>query len=166
MEFIQRLASPQQALATHQEEANTQHYEVPTSFLQLCLGPRMKYSSCFYPSLANPDGTSKSISAAKESLGEAEEAMLKMYTVKAGLGPIKGEEDSTGGEGLKILDLGCGWGSLGLYLAEVSARSLISYEALKFCLDVPQSIHQDAFQLTHPKDLYRRRMQGKGLWQR
>lgn len=130
MEFIQRLASPQQALATHQEEANAQHYEVPTSFLQLCLGPRMKYSSCFYPSLANPDGTSKSISAAKESLGEAEEAMLKMYTVKAGLGPIKGEEGSTGGEGLKILDLGCGWGSLGLYLAEVSARSLIPDDTL------------------------------------
>jgi hypothetical protein len=32
--MIQRLGSPQQALATHQEEANAQHYEVPTSFLQ------------------------------------------------------------------------------------------------------------------------------------
>lgn len=120
MEFIQRLASPKQALATHQEEANAQHYEVPTSFLQLCLGPRMKYSSCFYPSLVNPDGSSKGISSATESLGEAEEVMLKMYTVKAGLGPVMGDEGSTGGEGLKILDLGCGWGSLGLYLAEVS----------------------------------------------
>ncbi|KAI5452573.1 hypothetical protein NCC49_000734 [Naganishia albida] len=125
MEFVQRLGSPQQALATHQEEANAQHYEVPTSFLKLCLGPRMKYSSCFYPSIANADGTSKPISYAKESLGEAEEAMLKMYTVKAGLGPIKGEEGSTGGEGLKILDLGCGWGSLGLYLAEMYPKASI-----------------------------------------
>ncbi|KAJ9099862.1 hypothetical protein QFC21_003866 [Naganishia friedmannii] len=125
MEYVQRLASPQQALATHQEEANAQHYEVPTSFLELCLGPRMKYSSCFYPSLANADGTSKPISYAKESLGEAEEAMLKMYTVKAGLGPVKGEAESTEGEGLKMLDLGCGWGSLGLYLAEKYPKASI-----------------------------------------
>lgn len=125
MEMITRLSSPSQPLATHQAEANAQHYEVPTAFLELCLGPRMKYSSCVYPSLILPDGRARSISAAKESLGEAEVAMLETYTVKAGLGPRKdqlekeGKDGQKAGEGLKLLDLGCGWGSLGLYLAEV-----------------------------------------------
>jgi cyclopropane fatty-acyl-phospholipid synthase-like methyltransferase len=50
-----------------------------------------------------------------ETLAMAEEAMLEMYTEKAGLG--SGE-----GEGLRLLDLGCGWGSLGLYLAQVCGR--------------------------------------------
>lgn len=128
MEMITRLSSPSQPLATHQAEANAQHYEVPTAFLQLCLGPRMKYSSCVYPSLILPDGRARAASSAKETLGEAEVAMLETYTVKAGLGSRKdqlekeGKDGSKAGEGLKLLDLGCGWGSLGLYLAEVCAE--------------------------------------------
>ena len=117
-------------IAIEQDKANEQHYEVPTAFLQLCLGPRMKYSSCLWES-------------PKSGLSDAEDAILSSYCVDARLGKglrgvgagsqpqgtsdIRGEkvtvqewEAGNEGEGLRILDLGCGWGSLGLFLAEVS----------------------------------------------
>jgi cyclopropane-fatty-acyl-phospholipid synthase len=84
-------ASP---IAIETAAANAQHYELPTRFFQLCLGRRMKYSSCYYP-----DGA--------ETLDEAEEAMLALYGERAQL------ED-----GQRILELGCGWGSLTLWMAE------------------------------------------------
>ncbi|HZZ56762.1 MAG TPA: cyclopropane-fatty-acyl-phospholipid synthase family protein [Opitutaceae bacterium] len=81
-------------LAERTADANAQHYEVPTAFYQACLGPRLKYSSCLFPT-------------GNETLAEAEEAMLGVYVERAGLA-----------DGQEILDLGCGWGSLTLYLAE------------------------------------------------
>jgi cyclopropane-fatty-acyl-phospholipid synthase len=84
-------ASP---IAIETAAANAQHYELPTRFFRLCLGRRMKYSSCYYPSGA-------------ETLDEAEEAMLALYGERAQL------ED-----GQRILELGCGWGSLTLWMAE------------------------------------------------
>ena len=38
-------------IATDTADANAQHYEVPTEFFRLCLGPRLKYSSCLYDAL-------------------------------------------------------------------------------------------------------------------
>ena len=84
----------QSAIAIETAAANEQHYELPTRFFQLCLGKRLKYSSCFYPT-------------GNESLDEAEEAMLALYAERAEL------ED-----GQHILELGCGWGSLTLWMAE------------------------------------------------
>ena len=81
-------------LALHVDEANRQHYEVPADFFKACLGPRLKYSSCFYPT-------------GKETLAEAEEAMLSLYGARAGLA-----------DGQDVLELGCGWGSLTLWMAE------------------------------------------------
>jgi cyclopropane-fatty-acyl-phospholipid synthase len=81
-------------VAEETRAANEQHYEVPTAFYRFCLGPRLKYSGCLYPT-----GT--------ESLGQAEEAMLALYVERAQLA-----------DGQEILELGCGWGSLSLYLAE------------------------------------------------
>ena len=78
------------AIAT--EEAKEQHYEVPTDFFKLSLGPWLKYSSCYWPSGCT-------------SLRGAEEAMLEKICERA---EIK--------DGMRILDLGCGWGSCGLYL--------------------------------------------------
>lgn len=90
--FVQQLkAGP---IAIHTDAANQQHYEVPAEFFRKVLGARMKYSSGFWPAGVN-------------SLDAAEEAMLALYTQRAGI------ED-----GQEILDLGCGWGSLALYLAE------------------------------------------------
>jgi cyclopropane-fatty-acyl-phospholipid synthase len=83
-------ASP---IATETDAANAQHYELPASFFAAHLGPHLKYSCCLY-------------SRGDETLGEAEQAMLALYAERAQL------ED-----GQTILDLGCGWGSLALWLA-------------------------------------------------
>ena len=84
-------ASP---IAIETDAANAQHYELPTRFFQLCLGTRLKYSSCYYRT-----GT--------ETLDQAEEAMLALYGERAGLA-----------DGQRILELGCGWGSLTLWMAQ------------------------------------------------
>ncbi len=81
-------------IAIHTDDANQQHYEVPTDFFKVVLGPRMKYSSCWWDD-RTPD------------LAAAEETMLALTCDRAGLAP-----------GHRILELGCGWGSLSLYMAE------------------------------------------------
>lgn len=81
-------------IAMDTEAANRQHYELPAEFFKLCLGPRLKYSCCFYPT-------------GSESLAEAEEAMLQLYAERAELANHQ-----------SILELGCGWGSLTLWMAE------------------------------------------------
>lgn len=92
-------ASP---IAVKTEVANEQHYEVPTEFFQLCLGPRMKYSSGYWP---KEDTT----------FAESEEAMLELTCQRAGLG-----------DGQDVLELGCGWGSLTLWMAERYPNSRIT----------------------------------------
>jgi cyclopropane-fatty-acyl-phospholipid synthase len=82
------------AIAEHADAANRQHYELPPAFFALFLGPKRKYSSCLYPT-----GT--------ETLGEAEAIALAETVTHAGL---------AGGQ--EILELGCGWGSLSLFMAE------------------------------------------------
>ncbi len=76
------------------DRANEQHYEVPAEFFAQVLGENRKYSCCYWPT-----GVS--------TLGEAEAAALKMTVERAGIR-----------DGMKILDLGCGWGSLSLWVAE------------------------------------------------
>jgi cyclopropane-fatty-acyl-phospholipid synthase len=84
----------QSPIAIHTDAANTQHYEVPAAFFELALGKRLKYSSCYYP-------------RGNETLDEAELAMLDRYFEAAELR-----------DGQDILELGCGWGSLTLTMAE------------------------------------------------
>jgi cyclopropane-fatty-acyl-phospholipid synthase len=91
-QFITMLRNSPIAVLT--EAANEQHYEVPPEFFQLILGKNRKYSCCYYPSGA-------------ESLEEAEEKMLALTCERAQLR-----------DGLDILELGCGWGSLTLWMAE------------------------------------------------
>jgi len=81
-------------IAAQVEKPNEQHYELPAEFFRLVLGPRLKYSSCYWP-----EGVT--------TLAEAEEAMLALSCGRAGV------ED-----GMELLDLGCGWGSLSFWLAE------------------------------------------------
>lgn len=80
-------------IAIETTAANTQHYEVPSDFFAVHLGPAMKYSCCLYPT-------------GEETLEQAEHAMLTCYAERAGIA-----------DGQRILDLGCGWGSLSLWLA-------------------------------------------------
>jgi len=90
--FVRELCESPVALSV--EAANVQHYEVPAEFFARILGPRMKYSACLWP-------------AGVDDLAAAEEAMLELTAARAGI------ED-----GMRVLDLGCGWGSLSLWLAE------------------------------------------------
>ncbi len=80
-------------VALHTDAANDQHYEVPAAFFEHVLGRYLKYSCALWPL-----GT--------ESLDDAEAAMLEVTCQRAGLT-----------DGQRILELGCGWGSLSLWMA-------------------------------------------------
>ncbi len=100
LDFVRELkASP---IAIKTAAANEQHYEVPTEFFRLCLGPRMKYSSGYWPSETT-------------SFADSEEAMLWLTCERAELA-----------DGMEILELGCGWGSLTLWMAEKFPRAKIT----------------------------------------
>ncbi|MEO8809033.1 MAG: cyclopropane-fatty-acyl-phospholipid synthase family protein [Rhodanobacter sp.] len=93
--FSERIAELRHSpVAIHTDAANAQHYELPPAFFELCLGKQLKYSGCYYP-------------RGDESLEQAEEAMLRLYAERAQLS-----------NGQQILELGCGWGSLTLWMAE------------------------------------------------
>ncbi len=79
------------ALAT--TRANDQHYEVPVDFYRHVLGPRLKYSSAFF-------------APGVRDLSTAEDEMLELTTRRARLA-----------DGQRILELGCGWGSLTFFMA-------------------------------------------------
>ncbi len=89
-------------LAIHTDAANAQHYELPPRFFELCLGKRLKYSSGYF---AN-DG---------DTLDQAEETMLDLYGTRAQLA-----------DGQDVLELGCGWGSLTLWMAQHFPHSRIT----------------------------------------
>ncbi len=89
--FIEELRhSP---IALHTEAANAQHYEVPAAFFEYVLGPHLKYSSGLWE-------------PATRTLAEAERAMLALTVDRAAIA-----------DGHRILELGCGWGSLTLFMA-------------------------------------------------
>ena len=84
----------QSPVALVPELANEQHYEVPAEFFSEVLGENRKYSCCHWP-------------AGVSTLGEAEAAALRLTVERADVH-----------DGMKVLDLGCGWGSLSLWVAE------------------------------------------------
>lgn len=89
--LLQTLRQSNIALST--ELANEQHYEVAPEFFALTLGPMLKYSCGYWP-------------AGVVDLAAAERAMLELYRERAQLDDAQ-----------RVLDLGCGWGSLSLYFA-------------------------------------------------
>lgn len=98
--FVARLrAAP---LVVEQAAANAQHYEVPAPFFGLCLGPQRKYSSCWY-------------ATGVAGLERAEEDALALTAQRARLA-----------DGQRILELGCGWGSLSLWMARTFPRARIT----------------------------------------
>ncbi|MET0499219.1 MAG: cyclopropane-fatty-acyl-phospholipid synthase family protein [Steroidobacteraceae bacterium] len=100
MSFVQQLRKSEVAIET--AAANEQHYEVPSEFFRNVLGKHLKYSCCYY----NP-GVS--------SLDSAEAEMLALTVKRANIQ-----------DGDRILELGCGWGSLSLYMAEKFPNSRIT----------------------------------------
>ncbi len=96
MQFFEMLRCDSVAVET--DAANRQHYEVPAAFFEKVLGAHMKYSCCLWP-----EGVS--------TLTQAEEAALDLVVERARI------ED-----GMEVLDLGCGWGSLSLWLCRKLRR--------------------------------------------
>jgi cyclopropane-fatty-acyl-phospholipid synthase len=88
-------------LAVHTREANEQHYELPPEFFSLVLGKNRKYSSAFWGSDC-------------KNLDQAEDDALRITMERAELV-----------DGMQILELGCGWGSLTLAMAKKFPRSKI-----------------------------------------
>lgn len=97
--FLESLREAPIAVST--DKANEQHYELPPEFFVRVLGRRLKYSSCWWP-----EGVG--------TLDEAEDAMLELTCRRARIA-----------DGMEILELGCGWGSLSLWLAEHYPNSRI-----------------------------------------
>ena len=97
--FAREMAA--RAIAEHTDAANEQHYEVPAEFFLNCLGPRLKYSSCLY----EPGDT----------LAQAEDRALAETCAHADLK-----------DGQTILELGCGWGSLSLWMARAYPNARIT----------------------------------------
>ena len=95
--FVQELS--EEPVAVNTEDANEQHYEVPTEFYKYALGPNLKYSCAWYE-----DGA--------QTLEEAEQQMLQITCDRA---ELKNGQD--------VLELGCGWGSLSLFMAAKYPKS-------------------------------------------
>ena len=98
MSFIGELK--QSPIALHTLAANEQHYEVPTTFYQLVLGKHLKYSSGYWR-----NGT--------KEIDRSEEDMLNLTCERAQLK-----------DGQRVLELGCGWGSLSLFMAKTFPNSV------------------------------------------
>ena len=89
-------------IAIHTDAANAQHYELPPDLFRLILGPRLKYSCCLYPE-------------ARTTLADAERFALDETIARAELA-----------DGQSVVELGCGWGSLSLVMAERFPHSRIT----------------------------------------
>ncbi|KAF7830436.1 (S)-coclaurine N-methyltransferase-like [Senna tora] len=89
-------------IAINTDKPKVQHYELPPSFFKLVLGKNLKYSCCYFCSASN-------------TLEDAEEAMLEVYC-----------ERSHMKDGHSVLDIGCGWGSLCLYIAHKYRNSRVT----------------------------------------
>mmetsp|Transcript_38715 Transcript_38715/g.82635 ORF Transcript_38715/g.82635 Transcript_38715/m.82635 type:complete len:441 (-) Transcript_38715:283-1605(-) len=113
MDIVEELKT--MPIAVETKAANEQHYEVPARFYDLCLGPNKKYSCGLWPFPATKLGRviegggwwGGKGSSYVESLEKSEVAMLDLYCARAGV------ED-----GMSVVDLGCGWGSMTLHLAK------------------------------------------------
>ncbi|TQD71021.1 hypothetical protein C1H46_043447 [Malus baccata] len=92
LQFVQSLKEMPIAIKT--DDPKAQHYEVPTYFFKMVLGKNLKYSCCYF----NDESS---------TLEDAEKVMLELYC-----------ERSQIRDGHTVLDVGCGWGSLSLYIAQ------------------------------------------------
>ena len=113
-EFAREMAA--RAIAERTDAANAQHYELPPEFFAQFLGPNRKYSCCLYP-------------RGGETLAQAETIALSETCEHAGLQ-----------DGQDILELGCGWGSLSLWMASRYPNARITAVSNS----APQRLHIEA----------------------
>ena len=92
----------QSPIALVPEKANEQHYEVPPDFFEQVLGKHLKYSSGYWPN-------------GIDTLDQSEKAMLDMTCERADLK-----------DGMNILELGSGWGSLTCFMAKLLPNANIT----------------------------------------
>ncbi|KAI3496385.1 hypothetical protein L1887_38746 [Cichorium endivia] len=111
MAFVHSLK--EMPIAVKTEDAKTQHYELPTSFFNLVLGKNFKYSCCYFRDKLS-------------TLEDAEVAMLQLYCEKSKLQ-----------DGHTVLDVGCGWGSLSIYIAQKFSNCKVT----GICNSVTQKAH-------------------------
>lgn len=104
--YVRRFADglKESPIAVDTRAANEQHYEVPTEFFQLVLGRYLKYSCGYWIDGKAPGG-----------LDQAERDMMETYVAKAELS-----------DGHEVLELGCGWGSFSLFVAENFPRCRVT----------------------------------------
>lgn len=100
MNLIQELKNS--PIAVNTKEANEQHYEVPAEFFKYVMGKYMKYSSGYW----------------KEGVNDIDTSELDMLEITCQRAELK--------DGQKVLELGCGWGSLSLFMAEKFPNSKIT----------------------------------------
>jgi cyclopropane-fatty-acyl-phospholipid synthase len=138
--YAEQLRAGPLAIAT--KEANSQHYEVPAEFFNLALGPNRKYSSAYWGSDT-------------KNLGEAEVQSLEQTVHHARIE-----------NGMRVLELGCGWGSITLYMAKKfpkcqivavsnsgSQKKFIDAEALRLGLTNVQVHTQDVSKMQTAPEL-------------
>ncbi|KAI5556613.1 hypothetical protein BDE02_18G047700 [Populus trichocarpa] len=113
LQFVHSLKEMPIAIKT--DKPKTQHYELPTSFFKLVLGKNLKYSCCYFSDKSN-------------TLEDAEKAMLELYCERSQLK-----------DGHTVLDVGCGWGSLSLYIAQKYSNCKIT----GICNSTTQKVHID-----------------------
>ncbi|KAL2896905.1 (S)-coclaurine N-methyltransferase [Bienertia sinuspersici] len=111
LHFVHALAEMPIAIQT--DTAKSQHYELPTSFFKLVLGKHLKYSCCYF-------------SDKETNLDDSEKAMLDLYCERSKI------ED-----GHTVLDVGCGWGSLSLFIAQKYSNCKVT----GICNSVTQKAH-------------------------
>ncbi len=114
MAFVEQLKKSPVAVET--AAANEQHYEVPTSFFQLVLGKNMKYSCGYWKD-------------DQVSFDQSEDDMLQLTCERAELK-----------DGQRILECGCGWGSLSLYMAAANFQQEQDYSCFQFAY--PEKIYR------------------------
>ncbi|KAL3361067.1 hypothetical protein AABB24_014132 [Solanum stoloniferum] len=113
LQFVHSLKEMPIAVMT--EKPKSQHYELPTSFFKIVLGKHLKYSCCYFKHKLS-------------TLEDAEKAMMELYCERSQLK-----------DGHTVLDVGCGWGSLSLYIAQKYS----SCKVTGICNSVTQKAHID-----------------------
>lgn len=111
LQFVHSLK--QLPIAIQTEAAKSQHYELPTSFFKLVLGKNFKYSCCLFEDKMS-------------TLEDAEKAMMELYCERSQLQ-----------DGHSVLDVGCGWGSLSIYIAQKYSNCKVT----GICNSVTQKAH-------------------------